>query len=650
MGPAVSSSALATFAVDAVDIVEEVERWSLVLEQSPSQPAALHGLFRALHTLKGAAACVGLTTLSELVHQIEDSASAVRDGRLTPTKAFIDAVLSAVDLFRRLVHVAEQGEAALAAVNGREAVLEMFAHTVESASGTGPVRSLGRQVVEMAFEESLSDMMEDPLLLLCQVADAGRSITVQLRDEALPRLEEMDTNIAYVSFRAVLEEPVQEADLWNIFALSTLSNRISVGRLSPEAPQDPFAQPAASPSNVLGSSAASADTATLRVSVHKLDTLLHNVGELVQSVCQSQTMLMRDDLDAPTKQSLLEDLDSTTRRLQETALDLRMVPLRTVFQGFQRTVRDLSSSLGKSVRLAFEGETTEVDKTVAEKIVDPLRHLVRNAIDHGLEPPETRAQAGKPTDGTILLAARHQGGEVVIEVSDDGSGVDLDAVRAKAVGLGILDASDDPEPQDVLKLLFHPGFSTSTSVTEVSGRGVGLDVVSTNIVSLGGSVGVNSQAGTGTQFRLCLPMSLMIVDAITTRVGEDRYSIPLPAIRHQLRPSAKQLATLDGEAEMLRLRDAVVPLVRLDRLFSVPGAIQDATQAVAVVVEHAVQPYAVLVDTIESQQQIVVKSLTKNFRDIAGLGGVATLGNGELSLVLDVRSAYGRAFDSAARR
>jgi two-component system chemotaxis sensor kinase CheA len=329
-------------------------------------------------------------------------------------------------------------------------------------------------------------------------------------------------------------------------------------------------------------------------------------------------------------------MDRHSRELQERVMAVRMLPIKTVFGRFSRVVRDLAASMGKRVQIETHGEDTELDKTVIERISDPLTHLVRNAVDHGLEGPEDRARRGKPETGRLVLSAYQQGGSIYIEIQDDGKGLDRDRILAKAVEQGLVAAGESLPDEQVHALIFRPGFSTAKEVTEVSGRGVGMDVVRRNVEALGGSIGIQSVAGQGTTFRIKLPLTLAILEGQLLRVGQETYVLPLVSITESVRPSRETLASVLGGGEVLRMRGEVLPLLRLHRLFGVPEAADDPTRGLTVVVEVEGRRAALLVDELLGQQQVVIKSLEGNLERIEGVGGATILGDGRVALILDV--------------
>ncbi len=394
------------------------------------------------------------------------------------------------------------------------------------------------------------------------------------------------------------------------------------------------------------------DSSSLRVSTQKLDQLIDLVGELViaqSMVHQVMTNFTPDAL--PRLQEAVDVMERNTRELQERVMSVRMVEVGAIFRRFPRLVRDLAESLEKEIALEVAGEETELDKGVIEAIADPLTHLVRNAIDHGIEPAAERQLVGKPAHGTIRLAARHEGGAVVVEVTDDGRGLDTRRILEKARECGLVRPEQSLTDDEIHALIFEPGFSTAAVVSDLSGRGVGMDVVKRSVEALNGTVHIVTQPGRGTRFRLKLPLTLAILDGLALRVGDQTYILPLIAIVESLRPNAQALKRIVGRGELVMVRGEALPLVRLHALFGVAGAEVDPRRALVVIVEHDGRRLGLLVDELLGQSQVVIKNLEAGYRRVEGVMGATILGNGSVALILDVqgiaRAAAARAADVA---
>ena len=395
----------------------------------------------------------------------------------------------------------------------------------------------------------------------------------------------------------------------------------------------------------------SPDAGSIRVGIEKIDALINLVGELV--ITQSMLGQIEKTFDM-TKLGRLRDglseLERNTRQLQESVMRIRMLPIRFVFSRLPRMVRDLSVRLDKQIKLTLAGEGTELDKTVMEKIGDPLVHLVRNAIDHGIEVPEARREAGKPPEGSLDINAYHQGGSIVIEVRDDGGGLDERRILKRAISRGLVDPGEKIPPERVFDFIFHPGFSTKEEVSDVSGRGVGLDVVRRNIRELGGHIEVSSQFGIGTTFTIRLPLTLAILDGQLVQIGEQRFVVPLVAIVETIEMEQKNVSAVAGRSEVYRLHDEYIPIVRLYDVFGIRGAQTELQGGLLTVVEGSGQRAGIMVDDLLDQQQVVIKSLESNFRQVEGVSGATILGDGTVALILDTSGLINFTMRQAARQ
>jgi two-component system chemotaxis sensor kinase CheA len=397
---------------------------------------------------------------------------------------------------------------------------------------------------------------------------------------------------------------------------------------APSANSAPIA-PAAPPTR------ASGESSSIRVSVEKVDQIINLVGELV--ITQSMLSQMADDAESHLHDRLsasLAQLDRNTRDLQEAAMAIRMMPISAVFNRFPRVVRDLASKLGKQVELRLVGESTELDRGLIEKISDPLTHLVRNSLDHGIEPPKERLAAGKPAFGTVTLHACHLGGNIVIEVSDDGRGLNRERILAKARERG-LNVPDNPHDDEVWNLIFEPGFSTAAEVTDVSGRGVGMDVVRSNIVALGGRVEIHSEAGRGTRMTVRLPLTLAILDGMSLSCGDEVFILPLNYIVESLRPSMDAVKTITGRGRVVHIRGEYLPVISLAAAMNIDSPIIEEHEGILVILETGQRRIALLVDALLGQHQVVIKSLEKNYRKVPGVSGATIMGDGRVALILD---------------
>ncbi|MDH7451481.1 chemotaxis protein CheW [Luteimonas composti] len=617
-------------------------------------------IFRAAHSIKGGAATFGFTSVTDLTHLLETLLDEARAGRRVLDPAAIGALLASVDVLRSLLAACEHGSAidaaALAAARaGLDALLAGEAPAASAAAGTdagAPAPVQGDWRIAFAPAPSMFMTGNDPLRILRELASHGE-LGVECIDERLPAFSEMDPFEAYLAWNLTLpgsvpREAIDEAFAW-VADECTLG--IEAGTLAPapvvEAAPLPLA-PAAAAAPVQAAAAAdpvaavsrrSGDTDnSIRVAVSKVDALINLVGELV--ITQAMLRQRSEHLDPVANEALMSglvQLERNTRDLQESVMGVRMLPVDFAFSRFPRMVRDIAARLGKKVQLRTHGEATELDKGVIEKIVDPLVHLVRNAIDHGLELPEERRAAGKDETGTLSLSAAHQGANIVIEIGDDGRGLSRERILRKAAERGI-PMPDNPTDAQVWDLVFAPGFSTADTLTDLSGRGVGMDVVRKNIAALGGQVEIRSRAGHGTTVVIRLPLTMAIVDGMSVAVGGEVFIVPLSMVIESLLPSPADVRTIAGEARVLRVREDYLPLVDLAGQYGLPASRaegDEAPQRIAVVVEADGRRLALEVDELLGQQQVVVKNLESNYKRIAGVSGATILGDGRVALIVD---------------
>lgn len=411
---------------------------------------------------------------------------------------------------------------------------------------------------------------------------------------------------------------------------------VAIEPVAPVAVAPVAAKPAPTVAETPKPRAKASESTSIRVAVEKVDQLINLVGELV--ITQSMLAQRSGSLDPVNHGDLLNSmsqLERNARDLQESVMSIRMMPMEYVFSRFPRLVRDLAGKLNKQVELQLQGSSTELDKSLIERIIDPLTHLVRNSLDHGIEDPATRLAAGKSEVGNLILSAEHQGGNICIEVTDDGAGLNREKILAKAASQGLA-VSDSMSDEDVGMLIFAPGFSTAEQVTDVSGRGVGMDVVKRNIQEMGGHVEIHSQAGKGTSIRILLPLTLAILDGMSVKVNNEVFILPLNAVMESLQPQAEDLHPLAGGERVLQVRGEYLPLVELFRVFDVAGAKTDATQGIVVILQSAGRRYALLVDQLIGQHQVVVKNLESNYRKVPGISAATILGDGSVALIVDV--------------
>lgn len=619
-----------------------------LLELDPGSAAseAINGIFRAAHSIKGGAGTFGFGGISAFTHGMETLLDQIRSGKAQLTASRIKALLHAVDHLRILVEAARSGgkvdEARTAAVR-REIEGEIEGHdTPVTAAVTPTLAPSAPANWSIVFEPGPAMMRSgnDPHLLLRELSSLGATV-LEVDTGRLPPLDAFDPELLYLSWRINLDGPKDEKAIREVFAWVEDECRLVIERRPTNVPPvadtisaPPSTRPAQDPPE---QERRKTDLGSIRVSIDKVDALVNMVGELV--ITQSMLGQIERNFDLGKLSRLrdgLNQLERNTRELQESVMRIRMLPIRFIFSRFPRMVRDLSDQLGKDVELTMLGESTELDKTVLEKLGDPLVHLVRNSVDHGVERPEQRREAGKPERGTITLEAFHQGSSIVIEIRDDGGGLKTERILAKARAAGLIAADVQPSTDEINDLIFSPGLSTADKISDVSGRGVGLDVVRRNIRELGGNVSVSSELGRGTTFTIRLPLTLAILDGQLIKVGNQVYILPLVSIVESIVMRPDQINAIAGRAEMYRLRDEYLPILRLHQTFGLEGGDHDHAGRLLVVVEGNGQRLGITVDDLLEQQQVVIKSLDTNFRRVEGVSGATILGDGTVALILDV--------------
>ena len=640
----------ATFFEESREGLEAMEAGLLSLEQGSRDGDLINSIFRAAHSIKGGSATFGFDAIAGLTHVLETLLDELRAGQRAVSPPAVDAMLASVDVLRALLAEAEHGTpadpAAVQAIKDRlNAVLT--GQDAPVAAAAAPKADETPEGWKIGFTPAPSLFMSgnDPLRIIRELEHLG-PLEVACRLERLPGFDQLDPLEAYLAWDLGLIGKVPRSAVDDVFAWVVDDCELDIQPMQRDAipvaavaaveaataaPVVAAAQTGAAPAQ-----AAANDTAetSIRVSVDKIDGLINLVGELV--ITQAMLKQVSGVLDPAQCERLFAGLDlleRNTRDLQEAVIGVRMLPVDAVFRRFPRLVRDLSARLGKQVRLRTVGEGTELDKGLIERIADPLVHLVRNSIDHGLEMPDVRAQAGKDETGTITLAASHQGGHIVIEVSDDGRGLNRERILAKAAERGLA-VPENPTDSQVWDLIFQPGFSTAEAVTDLSGRGVGMDVVRRNIQALGGEVQLESAANQGTRVVIRLPLTLAILDGMAVSVGDETLILPLTYVLEALQPVADDVRTVAGDGRVLRVRGEYLPMVALNDYYRYGDA--RASDPLVVVVEADGQKLALEVDELIGQQQVVVKNLENNYRRIDGISGATILGDGRVALIVDV--------------
>tara|TARA_Y100000815_G_scaffold269506_1_gene292350 strand:+ start:90 stop:2114 length:2025 start_codon:yes stop_codon:yes gene_type:complete len=645
-----------TFRVEAADVLNEVEQALLDLTQNPHDKDLVDAVFRGLHTLKGSGAMFGFDDLAGFTHHCESAFDQVRKGAVAATPELISIVLNAQDRMRALVAgevdeekqnriLAQLGEA-VAAASDQDASDQDASDQGGAQAETPGAGEAGGWRVRFRLPADCMANGTNPLFLLDELRELGECEIALLTDR-IPPLAELDPRECHLGWDVTLKGAIDRDDIEDVFIFVMDDMELSIEPIGAER-EKALEQPSSSTREAGRASAETNATAgaapadgkaqpgkaagdTLRVPAERLDELMDRVGQLV--IAQSRlSQIAHGNVDLALR-SVSEEIERLSGELRDTMMVMRMVPVSTLFGRFRRLIHDLSEETGKAIALSTEGEGTEVDKTVIERLFDPIVHLVRNSCDHGLETPDQRRTAGKPESGNITLSAHQAGGEVVITIRDDGRGIDRDRVRAKAEESGLIKPDQVLSDQELFQLIFHPGFSTAAQVSNLSGPGVGMDVVKRTIESLRGTIEVASEPGEGSTIALRIPLTLAIIEGLLVRVGEEQYVIPLSSVEECIELSLEDDMRHRGRS-LISLRGALVPFLRLREVFS-SGTKPDPYQKI-IVVSTGAERVGLVVDQIIGNHQTVIKSMSAFHRSAASFSGATILGDGTVALILDV--------------
>ena len=670
-----------TFFEEADELLAEMESHLLELDVDAPDKERLNAIFRAAHSIKGGAGTFGFEALQRTTHLLENLLDYTRRGEMALRRDIVDTFLEAKDMLNDQLDAYRQGgepdpealericetlrqlaleeigeEADVGGHPPAPAASKPAAEPAEPAepavSSPAPAGGGGLRVALLGVAEKDRDLLIEELGQLGEIqGQQGNAERYEVTLASTLSADDIEAVMCFIVEPEQLEIQALDGATAGADSDAEAPARTAAAETAPE-PAKPAAsaasgdgdgKPAASATKAPAKAAAAAkggESTSIRVPVTKVDQIINLVGELI--ITQSMLNQVAEDSETLDDGALVNGLNllqRTARDLQEAVMSVRMVPMDYVFSRFPRLVRDLAGKLGKEVELVAEGKSTELDKGLTERIIDPLTHLVRNSLDHGIETPEQREAAGKPRTGRLTLSAQHQGGNILIEVIDDGAGLNREKLLAKARSSG-LPVSDSMSDDEVWQLIFAPGFSTAEEVSDVSGRGVGMDVVKRNIQSMGGHVEILSQRGQGTTTRIVLPLTLAILDGMLIRVGKETFILPVSAVVESLQPSAGELYAMAGDDTLLKVREDYLPVVSVHQALEVSDAITDATRAIAVIVQGEGRRYALLVDELVGQQQVVVKNLETNYRKVPGVSAATILGDGSVALILDVADLH----------
>jgi two-component system chemotaxis sensor kinase CheA len=691
-----------TFFQECEEQLGELEAGLTAMEEGQTDSETVNAVFRAVHSIKGGAGAFKLNDLVHFAHVFETTLDEVRAGRLEPSQALLRVMLRAADVLADLVHAARDGtsvdEARSAALLEELGGFTGGAAAEDKINADGTIEGLDFQPVAFSLDmigtdpaapsqnvflikftpkRELYAKANESALLLRELGRLG-SISVTCDTSAVPPLEELDPEGSYLAWNVELTTDKDESAIRELFEFVDEDCELEISQSAvpqpaaafhEEVPEPDLSSPAPAetqeePGEALkqsaarseglkaeaAASAASPSNATIRVDLDRVDRLINLVGELViNQAMLSQRVLEAGLARASGVASGLDELEHLTRDIQESVMAIRAQPVKPLFQRMSRIVREVADQTGKAVRLKTEGESVEVDRTVIERLADPLTHMIRNAIDHGLEKPEARKAADKPAEGVVHLSAAHRSGRVVIEVADDGGGINRAKVKASAVSKGLISAEAQLSDSEIDNLIFLPGFSTADTVSSISGRGVGMDVVKRSIQALGGRISIASRPGRGSTFTMSLPLTLAVLDGMVVRVADQTLVVPLTAIVETLKPKEGEVRDL-GSSRVISNRGKFVPLIDVGRELGYRDGTTDPLGGVALLVEtERGACNALLVDSIQDQRQVVIKSLETNYGRVPGVAAATILGDGRIALILDVDAVVARSGDASYR-
>jgi two-component system chemotaxis sensor kinase CheA len=679
------------FFEESFEALDSMEAALLKLDIGAPDKELINTIFRVAHSIKGGSATFGFSDIASFTHSLETMLDELRSGGMQVTLSMSDLLLKSVDVMRAMLRSVQQKKpidaqrvsdlqfdlelmiaqknSAPAAPAAATPVAPAAPAPVGSATPAGPAvaESTAKrwEILFRPFPE-LFARGNDPLRMMRELSELGQLESTP-DVSALPPFTALEPQSCYLAWNLVLTADVAESVIRQVFEWAEGDCELQIKLIgTPQAAVVVEAAPVTVPVEIVAPVVTApppppppvvasppkleavakpesaiekvADSGSIRVSVEKIDELMNTVGELV--ITQAMLSQLGSKLEGPTAEKLrggLAQLERNMRELQESVMRVRMLPINVVFSRFPRMVRDLAQRLGKQIELKLTGEQTELDKTVLEKIGDPLVHLVRNSIDHGIESPEKRAAAGKSPSGTVHLDACHRGGNIAVEVSDDGGGLDKSRILAKAKDRGLVGQNDVLTDEQIYELIFLPGFSTAEKTTDVSGRGVGMDVVRRNIKELGGKIELRSELGKGSKTIITLPLTLAIVDGQSVSVGGETYIVPLISIVESMQLKAENVSRLSGRGEVFSFRGHYLPIVRLYELFGVEPRTKALDEGLVVVAEgEGHQRIGLFVDDLLGQQQVVIKSLEANYGHVEGVSGATILGDGSVALILDI--------------
>lgn len=650
-----------TYITECFELLDDMEEKLLALDEDSPDLEDLNAIFRCAHSIKGGSGAFGFNQITKFTHILEELLDSMRNGDVSPTRENIDALLLAADVVKKMVSAAQSGESLPDDFGSDLAkkLIEFSDRNIQEAPKKEAEEEDPEEIsiYDINFEpfENIFQTGNEPLLIIRELKTLGE-VTLTSSTDKIPDFSTIKPENCYLNWNITLETDKTINKVKEVFEFVEDECKLTIEKIAgftkpsaekpvvkEKAPVDIKPAPKTTPKEAAkkpdddNQDSKTPAVTSIRVDINKIDRLVNQVGELVitQAMIAAQSNKLRLD-EYPDLIQGINILHQHTVELQEAVMSVRMQPVKSVFSRMPRIVRDLCTQLGKDIRLEMYGENTELDKTVIEQLADPLMHMIRNSVDHGIDSPESRKARGKKEQGVIKLSAEHAGGKIVIKIQDDGLGINREKVLSKAKEKGLVTQEATPSDSEIDNLIFLPGFSTAETVSNISGRGVGMDVVKKNVEAAGGTVNLVSIPQEGTTFIVTLPLTLAILDGMIVRVGKEKYIIPIGNIIETLRPKKDDVRKIADANDLINVRGEFISIIYLHRFFDIPNAEIDASKALVVLVENGLDKFGLVVDELIGQQQVVIKSLEENTDAVPGISAATILGDGKVSLILDI--------------
>jgi two-component system chemotaxis sensor kinase CheA len=639
-----------TFIDECNELLTDMQDKVIILDSGQADSDLLNAIFRCAHSIKGGAATLGFEQVAHFTHSLESLLDLMRAGKMEPSKEIIDVLLQSIDIIHEMICSVNEdktisddfGQAVLSHINllveGKSQVKEEVLSKENDTNNSNKHKTFS---IKFIPKLDLFASANEPLLIIRELKTLG-SLQIIPNIDAVPGLKEFNPDNCYLSWSFILETEESLNRVKEVFEFvegnCELIIEEAIKGIEPIVKENNVKEEVAKPKvNQDHATHNNNNANSIRIDIQKIDKLVNIVGELV--ITQSILALQTKSLNVKEFPELLKGIDELSihsRELQEAVMAVRMQPVRSIFSRMQRLVRDLSSQLKKDIRLELSGEGTEIDKTLIEQLSDPLNHMIRNSADHGIETPEERIKKGKPTQGIIKLAAYHHGGKIIIEIEDDGAGINKEKVLKKAKEKNLIPENAVLSDEEIYKLLFLAGFSTADNVSDISGRGVGMDVVRSNIEALGGSIQIASEFGKGSKFTLSLPLTLAILDGMLIRAANENYVLPISNIIETLFLNPKDIRHVATKGEVISVRGEFIPIFSLGKIFNLSCKNADCNNGLVILIECGKDKFGLIVDELLGQQQVVIKNMEISTSQIEGVSGATILGDGKVALILDV--------------